>query len=100
MTPPSQTRGTGTLAWVGPFAVFIVWLAIDSYLPIANPAKELARDAVLTAAIVIFSRHILPRSAPNWPASIALGLAVCALWVAPELLIPGWRNHWIFQNPV
>lgn len=100
MTPPTEKQGTGTLAWIGPFVVFMVWLSIDKYLPIANPAKELVRDAVLLAAILGFSRHILPRSAPKWPASIALGLAVCALWVAPDLLIPGWRSHWLFQNSV
>ena len=30
--------------------------------------------------------------------SIILGVGVCALWVAPDLLIPGWRAHSIFQN--
>jgi len=88
------------LAWVGPFAVFMAWLAIDKYLPIANPAKELLRDIVIAAAIIGFSRRILPRSAPHWVASIGLGVAVFALWVGPDLLIPGWRSHWLFQNSV
>jgi len=100
MTPPPEKRGTGTLAWIGPFAVFMIWLAIDKYLPIANPAKELVRDAVLVGAILGVSRHVLPRRISNWVSSIVLGLAVCALWVAPDLLIPAWRNHWLFQNAV
>ena len=87
-----------TLAWVGPFAVFMLWLAVDTSLPIVNPGKELLRDAVLLAAIVGFSRRLLPRSAPHWKASIVLGVAVCAMWVAPDALIAGWRNHAIFQN--
>ena len=32
--------------------------------------------------------------------SILLGLAVCALWVAPDALIPAWRSHWLFQNSI
>lgn len=92
--------GTGTLAWIGPFAVFMLWLAVDKYLPLANPAKELVRDAVIAAAIVVFSRRVLPASAPRWAASIALGVAVCALWVAPDSFIPGWRSHTVFQNSV
>lgn len=100
MTPPAEKQRTGTLPWIGPFAVFMVWLAIDKYLPIANPAKELLRDAVLVGAILGFSRHVLPRRISNWASSIVLGLAVCALWVAPDLLIPGWRSHWLFQNAV
>lgn len=92
--------GTGTLAWVGPFVVFMAWLAVDKALPLANPAKELLRDAVLVAAIVGFSRRVLPRRAPNWPASIALGVVVCALWIAPDNLFPGWRGFWLFQNSI
>jgi hypothetical protein len=32
--------------------------------------------------------------------SVLLGLAVFVVWVAPDLLVFGWRSHWIFQNPV
>jgi len=103
MTQPNdtpQSPSTSTLAWVGPFAVFALWLVVDKSLPIANPAKELLRDGVPLASILYFSRHVLPRSAPHWLASIALGLAVCAMWVAPDLLFPGWRSHFLFQNAI
>ena len=103
MTQPNdtpQSPSTSTLAWVGPFAVFALWLVVDKSLPIANPAKELLRDGVLLASILYFSRHVLPRSAPHWLASIALGLAVCAMWLAPDLLFPGWRSHFLFQNAI
>ena len=89
-----------TLAWVGPFAVFMVWLALDKYLPIANPAKELLRDGVLIAAIFGFARRLLPTTAPYWLSSIGLGLAVFVVWIAPDALIPGWRSQWLFQNSV
>jgi CAAX prenyl protease-like protein len=78
----------------------MLWLAVDRWVPLANPAKELVRDLVLLAAIVGFSWRILPRQISHWPASIALGLAVFALWVAPDLLVPGWRSHWLFQNGI
>ena len=89
-----------TLAWVGPFAVFMVWLALDKYLPIANPAKELLRDGVLIAAIFVFARRLVPTTAPYWLSSIGLGLAVFVVWIAPDALIPGWRSQWLFQNSV
>jgi len=89
-----------TLAWVGPFAVFAVWLLIDKYLPIANPWRELLRDLVLAAAIFAFSRRVLPASVPHWVGSTVLGLAVCAIWIAPDALVPGWRSHWLFQNAI
>jgi uncharacterized protein len=98
--PDDQTPVRSAAAWVGPFAVFMVWLALDKYLPLANPGKEIVRDLVLLAAIFGFSRRVLPRSAPHWLASIGLGLAVCVLWIAPDTLFPGWRGHWLFQNAI
>jgi CAAX prenyl protease-like protein len=96
--PPNSSDTT--LAWVGPFAVFALWLALDKSLPLENPSKEMLRDGVLLVSIIYFSRRIIPRSAPHWLPSILLGLAVCALWVAPDALIPGWRSHWLFQNSI
>jgi hypothetical protein len=91
---------TTTVAWVGPFAVFMLWLAVDRLLPIANPARELLRDAALLASIVGFSRHVLPRRAPHWLGSVGLGLVVFGLWILPDALVPSWRGHWLFQNAI
>jgi uncharacterized protein len=96
----TESSVTTTLAWVGPFAVFMLWLVADKYIPLANPAKEIARDLVILASIIGFSRPIIPRSAPHWLASIALGIAVCAMWVAPDAIFPGWRGFWLFQNGI
>lgn len=103
MTAPSRSdtpAPSSTSAWVGPFAVFAIWLLLDKYIPLANPGKEILRDAVLLASIVFFSRRVIPMRAPHWLASIGVGIAVCALWVAPDALVPGWRNHWLFQNAI
>jgi CAAX prenyl protease-like protein len=99
-TDPRETRESTMLAWVGPFAVFMAWLAVDKYLPLANPGKELIRDSVLLLSIVVFSRPVLPSRAPRWLSSIALGIAVFVLWVAPDAMFPGWRSHWLFQNAI
>jgi len=98
-TLPATQRSDGK-AWFGPFAVFMIWLALDRYIPLANPAKEIVRDVVLVASIVGFSWRILPTRAPHWLPSILLGVAVCALWIAPDLLVPGWRDHIVFQNSI
>jgi hypothetical protein len=104
MTDPSlknsESSVATTMAWVGPFAVFMLWLLVDKYIPLANPAKEIVRDLVILASIVGFSRRIIPRSAPHWMASVVLGVAVCAMWIAPDTLFPGWRNFWLFQNSI
>ena len=33
-------------------------------------------------------------------ASAAVGMAVFAIWIAPDFFIPGWRENVLFQNPV
>lgn len=103
--PETAPPGEGTLAWVGPFAVFMLWLALDAKLPLANPLKEVVRDVVILAAILGFSGRLLARlwrerGVPHWLGSVALGVVVCALWVAPDLLVPGWRDSVLFQNGV
>ena len=98
-TPPPES----SIPWIGPFAVFILWLALDRFIPLEYPVKELVRDCLLAAAILGFSWRVVLRRlsrVKHWTASIALGLAVCAIWIAPDTLLPGWRDHVWFQNVV
>jgi len=79
----------------------MLWLAIGPALPLPQPWESIVRVAVLVAALLGFSRDIIAslRVRHALP-SILLGLAVCALWVAPDQLFPGWRAHWLFQNSI
>ena len=99
-SPTASPQDARTVAWVGPFAVFMLWLAVDKWIPLANPTREIVRDVVLIAAILLLSRDVIPRSAAHWMGSIALGLAVFLLWIAPDALVPGWREHALFQNGI
>lgn len=106
IAPPSAVStertelSSRTIAWVGPFVVFAIWLLLDKQIPLANPWREIVRYLVLALAIIGFSRRLLPTSAPHWLGSIALGIGVCAIWIAPDTLVPGWRTHWLFQNAI
>jgi CAAX prenyl protease-like protein len=89
------------LEWVAPFAVFMAMLAAAPYMAIPQPWESIVRVSVLVAVLVLFSGSLIRTfRVTQWLGSIALGVAVCALWVAPDLLIPGWRAHWLFQNSV
>ena len=100
MTDAKANPADRTWTWIGPFVVFMAWLAVDKYIPLGNPLKEIVRDLVILGAIVFIARPVIPRTAPFWMLSTLVGLAVCALWIAPDLLIPGYRDHWLFQNSV
>lgn len=89
------------LPWVGPFAVFMLLLVAAPYMPIPQPWESIVRVSVLVGALYFFSGPLITTfRVQHWIGSVALGVAVCALWVAPDLIFPGWRSHWLFQNSI
>ncbi|WP_309669241.1 CAAX prenyl protease-related protein [Gemmatimonas sp.] len=101
MSELSLNRQYPSLPWIAPFAVFMILLAVGPSLPIPQPWESILRVGVLIAVMLTISkdvvlslrvRHVVP--------SVLLGLAVCAMWVAPDQLFPGWREHWLFQNSI
>ncbi len=85
--------------WVGPFAVFCVFLGLGDFLGLGEWEYPF-RAAAIAAAIWFCSREILNLRVERWMGSVALGAAVFAIWIAPDLLFPAWREHWIFQNGI
>lgn len=85
------------IPYVLPMAVFIAFLAMGG-IPGLGAIEYPARVAVLAAVIWLFSRPVLDLRMPNWIGSILLGLAVFVVWVAPDVLWPSYREHWLFQN--
>jgi CAAX prenyl protease-like protein len=101
MTPPSLSTRIPALPWVAPFAVFMIWLAVGPSLGIPQPWESVVRVAVLAAVLLTISRDVVFALRIRHPLpSIALGLAVCAMWVLPDQLVPGWRDHWLFTNGI
>jgi uncharacterized protein len=91
--PPAVRR---TLAYVLPFAVFLAFLGLQSFVPIPQWLKFAAPLTV----IAIVSREALGTRLVSPFPSIGLGIAVCALWVGPEILFPGYHHAWLFSNGV
>ena len=95
----SLTERYPSIPWIAPFAVFMLLLVAGPSLPFGQPWESIVRVSVLGLVIALASGKLVRAlRVKHASASIALGVAVCALWVAPDLLIPGWRSHWIFQN--
>jgi uncharacterized protein len=90
--------GNAALPYVLPFAVFMLLLGAQKQLAALGRWDFPVRVIVLAAVIWVFSRRVLSLRITHWVGSIALGVAVFALWVGPDLLFPGYRNHWLFQN--
>ena len=80
--------------YIAPFAVFLGFLAVKSYLPFEYPFRVLVVGAVL----FFVSRKAISLRASQPVLSVLAGIAVFAIWIGPDLIWPGYRQHWLFEN--
>jgi uncharacterized protein len=92
-----QTRWP-SLPYVLPFAVFVVFLALQQYSPLPVTVDYPLRIVILAAVLWIFSRHVIDLRCSQILGTVMLGVAVFAIWVAPDILFPAYRQRWLFQN--
>jgi CAAX prenyl protease-like protein len=78
--------------------VFIGLLAVSDWLPAIGEWEHPLRVAFLSAILYIFSRKVIDFRVRSPLLTISVGVAVFVLWIAPDLLFPGYRQHWLFQN--
>ncbi len=82
------------LPYVLPFGIFVLFLGLQSVVPIPQWLKF----AAPLIAIAAVSREALRGKLVSPIASIGLGVMVCVLWVGPEILFPGYHQGWLFSN--
>jgi CAAX prenyl protease-like protein len=95
---PSKGRGA-TAAYVAPFAAFIAVMAAEHLLLPHSQILYPLRLAIVLAVILLVSRPYLQFRPTNPFASIAIGVAVFLIWIAPDRLF-GYRHFWLFNNAI
>jgi CAAX prenyl protease-like protein len=79
-------------------------LALHSVWPLPDLSDQILRVTVMTAVLWFVLRGpfrpALDLRVRHLAATVAIGVAVFALWVAPDLLIPGYRHFRLFDNVV
>jgi CAAX prenyl protease-like protein len=98
--PESRAKWHPAAPYVLPFVVFMALLVAARHLSFLGPAEYLVRVAILAVVLWVFSRHVIDLRVRHWPGTIAVGVVVFAIWVAPDVLFPGYRSHWLFQNAI
>jgi uncharacterized protein len=88
-----------SIPYVLPFAVFMAMLALRPRLPLGR-LEYPVWIVVLTAVLVLVSRSVIDLRVSRPLATVALGVAVFVIWIGPDILWPGYRSHWLFQNAV
>ena len=86
--------------FVAPFAIFMVLLAAQNYIPLPQRWEFAIRCAILAAALWYFSRDVISFRCVKPMLSIGIGVAVFLIWIGPDVLFPGYRGHWLFQNGI
>ena len=88
------------IPYIAPFATFMLFLAIDRYVPIEPAYVFTIRFFVVLVLILVFSRRVIPFRISHVVGSALLGVAVFVVWAAPDVLWPAYRHHWLFDNSV
>jgi CAAX prenyl protease-like protein len=58
------------------------------------------RVGVMALVIWAASRHVLDFRVVRGLGSVVIGVVVFVVWIGPDLLVPGHRDHWLLQNPL
>jgi CAAX prenyl protease-like protein len=85
------------VAYIAPFAVLMAFVLFGSRLPIEGWGQPL-RVVVVSAVLYCCSRGVIDPRVRLFLGSLGLGLAVFVVWIGPDLLWPGYRGHWLFEN--
>src|SRR5215470_10607372 len=88
------------IPFIAPFILFIAALGLRAVVSIDPFLEYTIRVVAVSAAVVIFSRGAIDWHVSHMTQSVLVGLAVFAIWIGPDLLISGYRNHILFQNSV
>jgi uncharacterized protein len=69
-------------------------------VPVSEVADQIVRIAVVSAVLWFVARPVIDLRVRHLAATVAIGMAVFALWIAPDQLISGYRHYWLFENAV
>lgn len=87
-----------SLRYVAPFAAFLIWLGAGSFVSLDTVWGAPVRVCVLALiCAVCWPRGLSLRPAAP-AASIVVGALVFVLWIAPDLVVPGYRQGLLFSN--
>jgi len=89
-----------SVPYVAPFVAFLAFLAFRQVFPLADLTEQIVCAAAITLLLALVSRPIIDLRVSNIPGTVAVGVAVFVLWIGPDRLIPGYRDFWLFSNPL
>jgi uncharacterized protein len=92
--------GHPAVPYIAPFLGFLALLAARPLLVGLGRWQEPVRFLLVLGLIVYFSRSVISFKITNFFGSLAIGVATFLLWIGPDELIPGYRQHFLFSNSI
>jgi CAAX prenyl protease-like protein len=71
------------------------------HLPLSDLADQILRVIVMTAVLVfVFLQYpqVIDLRVRHLWTTLAIGVAVFAVWIGPDVLIKNYRHFWLFEN--
>ena len=96
-TTSGLTGRRATVAYVAPFVVFAGSIGLGQLFPLAPGVSYPLRFALTLLVLLVFSRPAISLKTTSAWYSFAIGIAVFAIWISPDILF-GYRRHWLFAN--
>ena len=94
-------RESRSLPYIAPFAVFMGFIVLQSSrFQLSGLTVQILWVAVVALVLILIARPAIDLHAPRWPVSLILGVAVFVIWIGPDLVFPGYRHHWLFENAI
>ncbi len=78
--------------------MFLGFLALHGAIVLPPLAEQALWFFGMAAVIAIVARPALDFRVHYWAGTITMGVGVFVLWIAPDLLFPGYRSHWLLSN--
>jgi len=75
-------------------------LALHSIRPLPDLTDQIFRVTVMAAVLWFIARPVIDLRVRHLVTTLAIGMAVFVVWVAPDLLVKGYRHFWLFENAV
>jgi uncharacterized protein len=75
-------------------------LALHSVLPLPDLADQILRVTVMSAVLWFIARPVIDLRVRHLWATLAIGVLVFVVWIAPDVLFNGYRHFWLFENAV
>lgn len=89
-----------SLPYILPFAAFIILMGMGSMLGWSRQWTYPVQVLITSAILLLVSVRAFSWRAVRPFASMAVGIGVFVVWVAPDVLWPAYRHFWLFENSV